>query len=302
MRSFRSEAMRHARRGVLAALAAVSIAGCHSSDSSDDSSVEPPTSSVEPPTSSVDSSPSTAGLKTSELRINGFLWATDDVTVLALADFWSKAVFDADDDGTVVLGEGDTLTACVGSVCQPMMRRQTDASYKPYEATLPYVADTAYTISFSRRDDASAPNTTITVPVPFTILTPPAGLAVTDGQAIAVLWSPSGVERDTSAAVRALCDHVSGEQTSRGLGLLFRSQDTGAAAFNMDQLMSRRAFLSDDVNRPLTEPVDPRVVGCRIEIEVSTVRRGVPDSAFEDGTVTSRIVRSVTLDYTPSQR
>jgi hypothetical protein len=283
--------MRHATLGLLAALAAVSIAGCHSSDSSDDSSVEPPPTSVAP-------SPSTVGLKTSEIQFSSLLWATDDVTVLAMIDFWSRTVSD-----TVVLGEGDALTACVGSVCQPMVRRQTNATYKPYEATLPYVAETAYTISFSRRDDVSAPNTTTTMPVPFTILTPPAGLAVTDGQAITVLWSPSGVERDTSASVRAHCDHVSGEQTSRGLSLFSHLLDrTGSAIFNMDQLMSRRAFLADDVNLPLREPVDPRVVGCRIEIEISMRRQGIPDSAFSKGYASSAIVRTLSLQYSPSQR
>lgn len=289
--------MRYSRlRHISAALVASIVFGCHSSDSSDDSSVEPPPSSVTP-------SPSTTGLKTSELHISSLLWATDDVTVLALIDFWSKAVLDTVGDGTVVLGEGDTLTACVGSVCQPMVRRQTNANYKPYEATLPYVAETAYTISFSRRDDVSAPNTTITMPVPFTILTPPAGLAVTDGQVITVLWSPSGVERDTSASVRAHCDHVSGEQTSRGLSLFWNLPDrTGSATVNMDQLMSRRAFLTDDVNLPAREPVDPRVVGCRIEIEVSMRRQGIPDSAFQVGYASSAIVRTVSLQYSPSQR
>ena len=284
MRSFRPKDMRHARLELLAALAAVIIAGCHSSD---------------------DSSPSTLGLKTSELQISSSLLATDDVTVFALASFWSQAVYDRDGDGTVALGEGDTLTACVGNVCQPMVRRQTDATYKPYEASLPYVAETIYTISFSRRDDVSAPNTTTTMPVPFTILTPPTGLAVADGQTIAVLWSPSGIERDTSGNVTAYCDHASGEQTRRGLILFFHSPDPGSATVNMDQLMSRRASLTDNVNLPAREPVDPRVVGCRIEIEVSMVRQGIPDSAFSQGfasSASSGLVRTVSLQYTPSQR
>ena len=234
--------MRHARLGLLAALAAVSIAGCHSSDSSDESSVDPTTR-----TSNV----SSADLRPSDMRISGDVLqclsttpitipdctGTDDVSVLAVFYLYYPA-----GQKHVRLGEGDALTFCVGSVCKPMARPTVPRVFLPdyrYEATLPYVAETAYTISFSRHGDAIAPNTTVTLPVPFTILTPPAGLTVTDGQVIDVLWSPSGVERTTNAAGQAHCDHPSGETTTRGLTLLFRSLDPGAIRFNVDDIMTR---------------------------------------------------------------
>ena len=261
--------MRHATLGLLAALAAATIAGCDSSDSSDESS---------------------ADLRTSEMVIDGFVFATDDVTATVFAYLYYPA-----GQKTVSLGGGDAFTACVGSVCKPMAYPATPRgpSVMRYEATLPYVAETAYTISFSRGDEVSAPNTAVTLPVSFTILTPAAGLTVTDGQAIDILWSPSGVERDTSVEGRAHCDHPNGEKTDRSAWLHFRSQDTGAITFNMNDIMSKT---------PVPLPGNPLVVGCRIELEVSTARRGIPDSAFQGGSITSGIVRSVALQYTPSQR
>ena len=90
-----------------------------------------------------------------------------------------------------MLDTGDALSACVGGCVQAYDARPGAVSDR-YVADLPYVAETAYTISLSRRNDVSAPNTVITLPVQFTILAPAAGLLVTDGQTITVQWSPPG--------------------------------------------------------------------------------------------------------------
>jgi hypothetical protein len=250
-------------RAISAALAASIAFGCHSGDSSEKSS---------------------ADLRTSEMWLDGSVFASDDVTATTTATLFYPA-----EQKSVSLGEGDTLTACVGSVCQRMAHRA--GSRYGFEATLPYVAETAYSISFSRRADVSALNT-VTLPVSFAILTPAAGITVTDGQPIDVMWSPSGVERDTTLEGRAHCDHPNGEKTDRSAWLQFRSQDIGAITFTMDDIMSKR---------PFPVPANQLVVGCRIELEVTMVRRGIVDSAFQTGTMESSIRRSVTLQYLPSQ-
>ncbi len=166
--------MRHLGLGLLAASLALTIAGCDSSNdySSDD---EAPV------------------VSTSEMRLGASFKAND-------------AVFEA--DGTVevtgslcfpfyggpttarpcyLLRQGEALNACVAATCALMTR---DPAIRQYNADLPYIAEAAYTMSFSRRDDVSAPNSVVTMPVPFTILAPPAGFPITDGQTVTVQWSP----------------------------------------------------------------------------------------------------------------
>jgi hypothetical protein len=182
-----------------------------------------------------------ANAPTIELWLAANVEAPDDTTVDISASFnWSKTI-GAD---YVRLGDGNTLTACVATVCMPLTRGiySTD-----YEAILPYVAETAYTISLTRRDHVSAPNSFVTLPVPFTILAPAAGSRVTDSETITLRWSPPGIDTRTSASGHAECKH---------------------------------------------------------ELTVRMSRTGVADSAFRapGSGIYSSIERSVTIEYTPSQR
>ena len=156
--------MRHARLGLLAALAAVTIAGCDSSDSSNDIPLG----------------------KTSDVSFGVSIEATDDVTAKVSARFYILGAGGPIPTRHFVLNTGDALSACVGAVCQPLTRGPPTT----YVADLPYVAETPCTISLSRQNDVSAPNSVITLPVPFAILAPPTGLPVTDGQQVTVQWSP----------------------------------------------------------------------------------------------------------------
>jgi hypothetical protein len=52
---------------------------------------------------------------------------------------------------------------------------------------------------------------------------------------------------------------------------------------------------------PGTLPQSP-VLRCDFVLEVRQGRSGTIDPAFRNGSITARITRSVTVDYTPSQR
>ena len=250
--------MGRARLRLLAALTAVSIAGCDSN--SDDEGANPPTGDI-------------------QLGVN--LDASDDVTVRIRAVlYWPY--FEE-----LRLGAGNTLTACVGTTCKPLTWGFG------YEASLPYVAETAYTISLARLIDVSAPNTFGTLPVPFTILAPAAGSQVTDGEMITLLWSPAGISNTrTHASGFAACWHRSGETTSRVINLdLVGDPDLGTLSFDMAYILSPR---------PWPTPRDANLERCDVKLTVSMSRTGVADSAFRAGShVFSHIERSVTIKYTP---
>jgi hypothetical protein len=246
--------------GLPATLAALIIAACDSNGSSDDEGANPPTI---------------------DIQLGANVESPDGVTVdIEVFFYWPYFEY-------LRLGEGNTLTACAGTACTPLTR-----NFAEYEASLPYVAETAYTISLSRRDDVSAPNTFVTLPVPFTILAPAAGSQVTDGQTITLQWSPPGINTRTSASGFAECEHPSGETTSRVISLLRAGDpDSGTVSFSMAQIMSPR---------PWPTPRDPNVERCDVELTVRMGRTGVADSAFRAGShIYSSIERSVTIEYMP---
>src|SRR5262245_13589073 len=140
--------MRHRRLALATTLAAAAIAGCHTSNSSD-------------------GGPGGTPIKTRDMYIKVEVEAADEVTAKVSA--WLNS-------GVPLLGTyytlsgGDSLSACVGGVCKPLSQ-----NVLKYEADLPYVAETPYVISLSRQVDVSAPDTVVTLPVPFTILAPSDG-------------------------------------------------------------------------------------------------------------------------------
>jgi hypothetical protein len=199
------------------------------------------------------------------------------------------------------------LSACVGAVCEPLTRGPDQFSYIPsYVADLPYVGETPYTISLARGGDVVAPNTVITLPVPFTILAPPAGLSVTDGQQVTVQWSPrnngdrANVPFDTngrsSVDGEARCYHNGGAQSTRRDALESQRVDTGTATVSVDELFEEGYVVGI---APL--PQAP-VLRCDIVLQVTQGRNGTIDGAFKHGSFTAALRQSVTIEYTPSQR
>ena len=79
--------------------------------------------------------------------------------------------------------------------------------------------------------------------------------------------------------------------------LAFQRVDTGTATVSVDELLEEgyRAWRSG----PLPQA---RVLRCDIMLEVRHTRSGTIDPAFKNGSIVAGFTRSVTLDYTPSQR
>jgi len=274
--------MRHPRLGLLAALAAVSIAACDSSDSSDESD---------------------ESWAPGDVFISVQVAASDDVSAKVFVTF---SVSHAGVTGPTyhLLNRGDALTACVGAVCKPMTRDDEalrSASFvitgKTYFAELPFIAETPYTISLSRDGNVIAPNSVIALPVPFAILAPPSGLPVTDGQYVNVQWSPPNTPTNNAHASvdsSARCAHQGGAQSERRNSVGFQRPDTGTATVGVDEV-----FEGYVVRPPL--PQAP-VLRCDVVLEVEQGRNGTIDSAYKHGAIFARITRSVTIEYTPSQR
>jgi hypothetical protein len=254
-----------------ATVAAAGIAGCHSSDSSDGGAGGTP-------------------IKTRDMYIKVTVEAADEVTAKVSAWLNSGDPF----LGTYyTLTGGDTLSACVGSVCKPLSH-----NVLKYEADLPYVAETPYVISLSRQVDVSAPDTVVTLPVPFTILAPGAGLRVTDGDVVTVQWSPAGADNTDHVTNKAVCDQEDGARSTRSAGGV--AGVNGSAVVHIDEIIAAR---------PRESVTQARLLRCDVVLEVVHVRYGTADKRFggegiafvDDKGVEGLVTRAVTLAYTPSQ-
>ena len=229
-------------------------------------------------------------IATREMYISAIVEAEDDVTAeVSVSLHNGDPLFGTE----FLLTGGDALSACVGVQCSPLTR---EPPLSDYEAELPYAAETAYTISLTRATGASAQNSVVTLPVPFTILAPAPGLHVTDGDSVTVQWAPAGADDDVDVWAQTRCKHVN---RSLYVPVLLPSIRRGRLAENVDS-----GTIVADVNTILDSgwmlfPWDDPIVRCDIVIEIFQERVGTIDTPFGGGNILGRVSRTVTLDYTP---
>lgn len=269
---------RSIRLRVVAALGAVAVAACDSSDG-------------------VDLGSEPWNLATGFIVVR--VAASDEVTAKV---FVSLSETHGGTRGVTqhLLPRGDVLTACVEAACRPMtiidsdtLRSTSFVNSKTYFAELPFVAESPYTISLSRDGNNIAPSSVISLPVPLTILAPAPGVSATDGQQVAVQWSPP----NGNSIVRgnAHCVHQGGLESERVAIFAARSPDTGMAIVSIDDM------LGGSIVRPSPPPQTP-VLRCDVVLEIEQVRVGTLASAYAGGNLSASFRRSVTIEYTPSQR
>jgi len=271
--------MRHARLGLLAALAAATVAAC---DSSDDGSAGSSVPTFGGPTPTAPDE--YVEMMTSQVRLRATVESLDDLTALVTVRLSDNSIEKFLTYYRVKPNE--SLTACVGAVCKPLLWGPAEGSAQQYWTELPYVAETPYTISFVRPDDASAVNTFVTLPAT-AILAPGAGSYVTDGQTVIFHWAPATGQSGTAAVMEARCEHPNGGSSTRRTQLqLSINPDLGEAG------------VAISLQQP---PPQPRAERCHVEFSVSTVRTGVVDSALEQrsSSISSRTRRSVIAKWTP---
>jgi len=244
-------------------------------------------------TDSSDGGPGGTPIRTREMHMTATVEAADEITTKIsvrlhsgdprIGDWRLDDLFGTD----YHLTGGDALDACVGAQC----KRLTHDVLLNYETDLAYVAEMPYTIALSRSVERSAPSSVVTLPVPFTILTPSPGLRVTNGDWVTVQWSPSGANEIVGLVGEARCEHADNLRTTRALRLA-TDVNTGTFVVQVDEILGARPGF------PLTQA---RIMRCDVKIEVAHERRGTVDAAFGGDRIVGAVVRTVTLDYIPTE-
>jgi hypothetical protein len=143
-------------------------------------------------------------------------------------------------------------------------------------------------VSFNRQQGGTAPDSRVTLPPAFTIVTPANRQQVTDGETVLVTWSPTGAPVPVALSYEAECTFLSGQQNF-SVGTL--STDSNADG--------REAVLLDPIVDVARSNSTSRITRCSIDVIVQHELRGRIDPAFDDGIARGIVSRKVNLDYIP---
>jgi len=185
------------------------------------------------------------------------------------------------------LDGGDFFRACVNGVCRNMA--DNDSLNSPdYIARFDYQSGVDYVVSFNRQEAQSAPDSRVTLPPAFTIVTPANHQQVTDGETVLVSWTPTGAPARAALSYDAECTFVSGPQSFSSGTLSTDSNADGRESVSINPIVTlARSNSASAITR------------CSIDVTVSHELRGRIDPAFRNGTAVGIVSREVNLDYIP---
>jgi len=183
------------------------------------------------------------------------------------------------------LDGGDFFRACVSGACRNMA--DNDSLTSPdYIARFNYQSGVDFVVAFNRQQDRNAPDSRVTLPPAFTIVTPANHQQVTDGETVVVSWTPTGAPARATLGFDADCPLSSGSHVF--------SSGTLSTDSNAD---GRESVRIDDILEIVRSGATSAITRCSIDVTVSHVLQGRIDPAFRSGTAMGIVSRNVNLDY-----
>jgi hypothetical protein len=184
------------------------------------------------------------------------------------------------------LDGGDFFRACVSGVCRSMA--DNDSLDSPdYIARFTFQPGVEYVVSFNRQEGHNAPDSRVTLPPAFTLVTPADHQQVTDGQTVIFEWTPTGAPARVSLSYAISCSSAAGTTVSSG--------DLGADA-NSD---GREFIRIDPIINATRSGASGPFTKCDIDVKISHELRGRIDPAFHGGTAVGIVSRTARLEYIP---
>ena len=135
------------------------------------------------------------------------------------------------------LSPGDSLTATANGIQKTMVKDTSILGDIEYVTNFSFDdASTLFVIALSRTNGTSAPNSNVTLPDGFDVLSPTSSTVYSTGQTINIVWAPSGTSLKPSISVKVECTLTSGIPMF-GLRFVPLSSDTGAASIPVSSVM-----------------------------------------------------------------
>ena len=157
-----------------------------------------------------------------------------------------------------------------------------------YIARFDYRPGVEYVVAFNRQEAADAPDSRVTLPPAFTIVTPANHQQVTDGETVVVSWTPTGAPARVSLSYDADCTSLSGSINFSSGSLSIDSNADGRESVSIDPIVT---FVRSNSTSTITR--------CSVDVIVSHELQGRIDPAFNNGTAVGIVSRKVKLDYIP---
>jgi hypothetical protein len=157
-----------------------------------------------------------------------------------------------------------------------------------YIARFDFQPGVDYVVAFNRQEALDAPDSRVTLPPAFTIVTPANHQQVTDGETVLVSWSPTGAPARVSLGYSADCVLQSGVHRF-SVGTL--SNDVGADGHESVRI--------DSILDAIRSGATSTITRCSIDVAVDHELQGRIDPAFHNGTAVGVVSRKVNLDYIP---
>lgn len=177
--------------------------------------------------------------------------------------------------GTVIELEGsDTLFAESNGVTKTLTEDNDLLNDITYNARFDTDESALYTISFDRPDDVSAPNSTVTLPEPFEILTPEIGQSYLANDLFEVTWSQSGYSDTLPLTLDWSCqtsEQDSGQNSVTSGFVKINVVDTGAYSNSIS-----------DISEELFEAAN-NDKNCTVQITLKRESKGQIDVNYGEG-------------------
>jgi len=186
------------------------------------------------------------------------------------------------------LDGGDFFRACANGVCHTMA--DNDSLTSPdYIARFDFQPGIDYVVSFNRQDGQDAPDSRVTLPPAFTIVTPANHQQVTDGDTVVVSWAPTGAPANVALVYDSDCKTSLGTHVYSSGTLSSDSNADGQESVSVDKIVG---FASSSPTSTITR--------CSIDVTVRHQLEGKIDPAFKQGRALGIVSRVVNLDYIPN--
>jgi hypothetical protein len=179
----------------------------------------------------------------------------------------------------VTLSSGDSLTTTAASVTQSMSEDNilNDVSYTTTFSN-ESASGTVYTVDLHRTNDTSAPDSTCTLPAPFTVSAPAAGMTLSRASDIAVTYGPASTNDSVTYSLSGSCIDGPSDVSLGG--------DPGTFTIS-------HASITLPADASPTQP-------CMATLSITRSRTGTIDPAFGNGgDITCTQSRTVTFTLTP---
>ena len=135
------------------------------------------------------------------------------------------------------LSPGDSLTVTANGIQKTMVRDGSIFGDIEYVTSFPFDdANTVFVVALIRNAGTSAPNSTVTLPDGFNVLSPTSSTIYSTSQNIGIVWAPSGTSITPSITVTVECRRLSGI-TAFNLRFLSLSSDSGTTSIPVASVM-----------------------------------------------------------------